>query len=388
MRSRAFLLFVVALFAAAASLAAAPRAGSTPVEWQAGALDLPLAWQVTTGGPASVVAVVDSGVQADHPALQGRVLPGYDFVHGDTNANDDNGHGTAVAGIIASVCPGCRILPVKVLDEHRTGDWPTIAAGIVWAADHGAQVINLSVGGAHALDVVAAAVAQAVSKGVIVVAAAGNDGSDESFYPASYPGVISVAAVDQTGARSSFSNFGGGITVAAPGCATAPWLESGYTSDFCGTSTAAPFVAGLAGLARAFDPTLVPQAFLQALTDSASPLLDSSTASHGVPDANRLLVDLGAPSSAPVANTPPAVPVAPKAGRRLLARVGEWRGASSYRVEWQRFAGKAGWRTVVSGPAFTPRPADRGSRLRVLVTAANVRGSTTAVSAPSPFVTP
>jgi len=385
MRLRARLLVLLALCAGAACLAAG-AAGSTPDGWQDQALDLPLAWQVTTGSSASVVAVVDSGVQADHPALAGRVLPGYDFVHGDTDTNDDNGHGTAVAGIVGSVCPSCRILPVKVLDEHRVGEWPTIAAGIVWAADNGAQVINLSVGGAHTVDELGAAIAYALSKGVIVVAAAGNNGSDQSFYPASYPGVISVAAIDENGARSSFSNFGAGVTVAAPGCATAPWLASGYTADFCGTSTASPYVAGLAGLAHSFDPSLDPQAFSQALAASTTPLADPSTSAYGIPDANRLLVALGAPSSAPVSSTPPTAPPAPETGKPLLARVGVWRGASSYRVQWQRFAGKAGWRTVVAGATYTPRRADLGSRLRVVVTAANVRGTTTSASAPSSVV--
>ena len=151
-------------FMLAAVLVIAPVARSTTaavgLSWQAASLDLPPAWQVTSGSSATVVAVVDSGVQADNPVLQGRVLAGYDFVHGDTNTADDNGHGTAVAGIIAAVCPGCSILPVKVLAANGTGDWATISAGIVWAADHGAQVINLSVGAPHALDVVGAAVAR------------------------------------------------------------------------------------------------------------------------------------------------------------------------------------------------------------------------------------
>jgi subtilisin family serine protease len=319
MRPQPRLLLLPVLVAAAFFAVAAQSAASTPVDWQDQVLDLPLAWQLTTGSPATVVAVVDSGVQSDHPALIGRVAPGYDFVHGDTNTNDDNGHGTAVAGIIASVCPRCRILPVKVLDEHRVGDWQTIASGIVWAADNGAQVINLSVGGAHPADVLGAAVAYALSKGVIVVAAAGNDGTQEDFFPASYPGVISVAAVDENGARSPFSNFGGGITVAAPGCATAAWLESGYTSDFCGTSTAAPFVAGLAGLARAVDPHLVPQAFLHVLTASTTLLPDPSTAAHGIPDARRMLLALGAPSSSSLAGAPPAPGAYPIPGTTELA---------------------------------------------------------------------
>jgi subtilisin family serine protease len=385
MRRRRAVVLVLSAVAAAVLIGAVARAGNAAgtVSWQAAALDLPLAWQVTTGSVSSVVAVVDSGVQADHPALHGNVLAGYDFVHGDTNTSDDNGHGTAAAGIVASVCPACRILPVKVLGAERTGSWPTVADGVRWAADHGAQVINLSVGAPRALDVLGAAVEYALTKGVVVVAAAGNDGENESFYPALYPGVVSVAGVDQSGARSSWSNFGSWVTVAAPGCATTAWSGGGYVSDFCGTSTAAPFVAGLAGLARAFDPKLTPAAFAAALATSTTPLPDPGTAASGLPDANRLLLGLGAPSAAPVDDSPPVVPRAPRSGRRLVARIGAWRGAASYRIEWQRSADGTRWEGVVTGASYTPRPRDGGFRLRVVVTAVNARGSTTAASPPS-----
>jgi len=241
------------------------------------------------------------------------------------------------------------------------------------------MLLNLSLGAGvgHCPAALQDVIDDAVGRNALVVAAAGNDGVDESFYPARYPGVVSVAGVDENGVRSSWSNFGSGVTVAAPGCATAPWLRGGYEQDFCGTSTAAPFVAGLAGLARAYEPTLTPSAFAAALTASTTPVADPSTAAFGVPDANRLLLALGAPSAAPTESAPPTVTAA---GRRLVARVGSWHGAASYRIEWQRSAGGT-WTDVTAGSAYTPGRADAGRRLRVLVTAANVRGSTTAASA-------
>lgn len=374
----------------AAVLVIAPVAHSAPavvgLSWQASSLNLPPAWQVTSGSSATVVAVVDSGVQAGNPLFQGHVLAGYDFVNGDANTADDNGHGTAVAGIIAAVCPGCSILPVKVLAANGTGDWTTISAGIVWAADHGAQVINLSIGAPRALDVVGAAVADAISKGVIVVAAAGNDGEDESFYPAMFPGVISVAGVDQTGERSTWSNFGSWVTVAAPGCATTASLQGAGTSDFCGTSAAAPFVAGLAGLARTLDPHLDGTAFAAALDSAGRSLPDATTATAGLPDANRLLVALGAPAAPPTEYAPPAVSAAPAVGRHSTTSTGKWSGASSYTITWQRSRPGAGWTNIASGTTYAPRPRDTGHRLRVVVTATNVRGTVTETSQATPPV--
>lgn len=353
--------------------------------WQATELNLPSAWQVTQGSSTVVVAIVDSGVQADHPALQGRVLPGYDFVNHDANAADDNGHGTALAGIVAATCPRCSILPVKVLDSQAIGDWGTIAAGVTWAADHGAQVINLSVGATRAPDSLAGAVAAAVSKGVIVVTAAGNDGRNEAFYPALYPGVVSVAGVDMNRSRYGWSNFGSWVTVAAPGCTTSSWLGGGTTSDFCGTSTAAPFVAGVAGLARSFLPTLTPVAFAAALRSTAAPLPDAGTAG-GVVDANRLLLALGAPNAAPALTGRPTVAAAPHIGHRLVALTGRWSKAAATTVQWQRSFAGGSWRRVAEGTSYTPNRSDLRCRLRILVTAVNARGVTTAASAATPPV--
>lgn len=346
--------------------------------WQLTSLNLPSAWQATTGRSASaaVVAVVDSGVSPDAAGLEGRLLPGYDLINMDADAVDDNGHGTMIAEIIASTCPACRILPVKVLGPDHTGTWPTAAQGIVWAADHGAQVINLSLGAAHAPDEVGPAVAYAVSKGIIVVAAAGNDGRNEAFYPATYPGVVSVAGVDENASRYAWSNYGPWVTVEAPGCAP----ENGGAAEFCGTSAAAPFIAGIAGLARTVAPDLTPGTFASELRAASPAPLDPSTAGAGLPDATRLLNALAILETPPVVVARPTASGALAIGRRLTAGAGRWQFAASYTVRWQRSRDGRTWRSVATGPSYVVSRRDAGFEFRALVTARNAHGTTTSAS--------
>ena len=269
--------------------------------WQLANVDLPTAWSITTGSSAITVAVVDSGVQPNHPDL-GTLVPGYDFVNNDTDTSDTLGHGTAVAGIIAGqgnngigiagVCWQCRIMPVKVMGATGTGTWTNIANGITWATDHGAQVINLSLGGTASSQTLASAVSYAENHGVVVVASAGNDGSStESVYPADYPGVISVAAVDDTGARYSWSNSGSWVQVDAPGCTNTTWPGNLYASGFCGTSAAAPFVSGLAALALSYKPSATATQVAQAIESTAHA---DAISAHGFIDAVGALEGLGA----------------------------------------------------------------------------------------------
>jgi subtilisin family serine protease len=223
----------------------------------------PKAWDVTRGSSDVVVAVIDSGVDALQADLRGAVLPGYDFVNNDTDPSDDHGHGTAVAGVIAAradnhlggagICSRCSVLPLKVLNASGSGNDTVIAAAIVWAADHGAHVLNLSLGGPGASPALGSAIAYATAKGVVVVAAAGNAGSTSPFYPAADPRALSVAATTVTDQRYSWSNYGQWVRLAAPGCNVAPLLRGGYGS-FCGTSSATPLVAGLAALALSANP--------------------------------------------------------------------------------------------------------------------------------------
>jgi subtilisin family serine protease len=219
-------------------------------------------WQ--RSGPRKViVAVIDTGVDATQPDLAGVLRPQIDLVDGGSSTGDDIGHGTAVAGVIAAlanngaggagVCGACSILPIKAMGANGNGDLATVAAGIVRATDMHARVIDLSLGGPQGLDALAQAVSYANSKGAVVVAAAGNSGLSTPFFPANYPGVISVAGSNQSDRLYSWSEHGSWIAVSAPGCNVAPLVDGGY-GQFCGTSSATPLVAGLAGIVIAAHP--------------------------------------------------------------------------------------------------------------------------------------
>ena len=236
------------------------------------------AWQKTHGTSSVVVAVLDTGVNAAAPDLAGVVRPGVDLVNGGGTGNDDNGHGTAVAGVIAAlgnngiggagVCWKCSILPIKVMGADGNGDLATVAAGIVRAVDMGAKVIDLSLGGPAGEPTLQQAVAYAASKGVFVAAAAGNSGLAVPFYPANYPGVISVGGTDPRDSMYGWSEHGPWVRVSAPGCNVAPLLHGGY-GEFCGTSSATPMVAGLAGYLLSVRPTATPMQLVTLLEKTA-----------------------------------------------------------------------------------------------------------------------
>jgi subtilisin family serine protease len=186
-------------------------------------------------------------------------------------------------------------MPLKVLDSSGSGDDTLIAAGIVWASDHGAKVINLSLGGPGASLELTDAIGYATGKGVIVVAAAGNSGTTTQFYPAADPRAVSVAATTLADQRYSWSNFGSWVRVAAPGCNLAPVLGGGY-GTFCGTSSAAPLVTGLIALELSAQPSATPQQMEQALISAVRPLPD--VVEYGRIDAGRTLGLLSPATSA------------------------------------------------------------------------------------------
>jgi subtilisin family serine protease len=250
-----------------------------PDQWSPVKTNAGKAWDLTTGSPQVVVAVIDTGVDQTQPDLRGKLLAGFDFVNGDTDANDDNGHGTAVAGIIAAdsdngigvagYCWQCRLLPVKVVGADGSGYDSTLANGMVWATDHGARVLNVSLGGPSDDLTVTAAAQYAQAHGALVVAAAGNDSSSTLQYPAALPNVVSVSASDQDDRLYSFSNSG--AMLAAPGENTTTAPKGGY-EFFIGTSSAAPVVSGVAGLAFSAAPSASPGQVEQALAASAVPI--------------------------------------------------------------------------------------------------------------------
>jgi subtilisin family serine protease len=244
-------------------------------------VNLPAAWQTTTGS-AVKIAVVDTGVTVKGD-LTGAVSGGYDFVNGDSKPDDDYGHGTTVASLIAArgnngagmagVCWQCTILPVKVLDNLGSGYDSTVAKGIVYAADNGAKVINLSLGGAGSTTVLSDAVAYANNKGVLVVAAAGNDGDTVRSYPAAYTDVVAVAATARNSdTRASFSNYNSStdhwVDVSAPGDVTGMDTEGNYNTGEQGTSFSSPIVAGIAGLVKTVHPDYTGWSLLHAVQAS------------------------------------------------------------------------------------------------------------------------
>lgn len=247
--------------------------------------------QAAAIGTGVVVAVLDSGCDVTHPALAGKVAPGaFDFILNqpgaadvgdglDSNNNgvaDENvGHGTLTAGIIARVAPGAKVLPIRVLDSDGLATTFNLAAGIYHAIDSGAQVINISLGTTGDPGVLQSAIAEANTAGRLIVAAAGND--DASSPPrmpagAPYPNVAAVGAVAVSGVRAPFSNFGAWLTLSAPGVSVVSLTPGGGYGEADGTSFAAPFVAGAAALALSACTQSSANEIVQSLRSSSAPI--------------------------------------------------------------------------------------------------------------------
>ena len=224
-----------------------------------------------TSAQPPLVAVLDTGIDAAHPDLAGKVTAARDFVDATGNTTDASWHGTAVAGVIAAADPGSLLLSAKVLDAQDAGTDAEIARGLVWAVAAGARVVNLSMAGPTEAPVLRTAIRNAVAQGVVVVAAAGNDGTSARSYPAADPNVIGVAATTGSDTLFSWSNHGSWVALAAPGQVTTT-LRGGGLTTFVGTSAAAPAVAAAAAECLAVAPTLSPAAVRRLLTSTAAPV--------------------------------------------------------------------------------------------------------------------
>jgi subtilisin family serine protease len=273
------------------------------------------AWNIETGSPDVVIAIVDTGIDYTHPDLAANIwnntdeipgngidddhngyiddVRGWDFYYNDSNVTDGYGHGTMCAGIagavgnngigIAGVAWNCKIMPVRVLNESAWGSWEVIAAGIRYAADNGADVISMSIGDYDESSILLDAVNYAYGKGVFLCAAAGNDGIDTEFYPAAFENVTGVGMTNPKDIVISNSNYGNWVDIAAHGTviySTNPtypvvWnviQNAPLNYAFAGaTSMATPQVAGAAALLLSKDPSLTPDEVKALLCNNTDP---------------------------------------------------------------------------------------------------------------------
>ena len=413
---RRLLLFLCAASALGAALltgaSPGPRDGATdgartmrePVgpavpsgaRWALDLIRLPAAWDVTTGAtPGPLIAVIDTGVTRTSD-LAGRVES--ESVVGGPADTDLVGHGTEVAGIVAAsgsdgtglvgVCWTCRVLSLQVsLDGGARAD--DIARAVDRAVARGASVINLSLGADLHTSAERDAIGRAVAAGVVVVASAGNDGSLLPKFPAAYAGVLAVGAAGADGKVVEFSNRGPWVSVLAPACGAALDVKGRVDPAFCGTSAAAPFVSGVAGLLKSVAPAAKAADIITAIQRSARPTDGSA---HGVVDAAAalaLISKIKPGSSGPTKGAlvrvvhPPSVSGAPVVKARLTASPGAWSGPlTAISLRWERCTrlGK-GCRTVGSGSTYRVKAADRGHGVRSVARATGEDGI--AVDAPS-----
>ena len=229
--------------------------------WEITAFDLPRAWQHTRGEGVKI-AVLDTGCDLEHPDLADNLLPGVNYVKFGEPPIDDCGHGSHVTGILVAidneigmvgVCPKAKVMPVKVLDSKGNGNMLCVSAGIKWAADNGADFIQMSLGTPIKVQQVRKAIQYAMAKGVITFCAAGNAGNTkEIFYPANYPETISIGAIDKNFKRAKFSNIGENLNFMAPGVEILSTVPKNWYAMISGTSQASPFACGVAALVLSY----------------------------------------------------------------------------------------------------------------------------------------
>lgn len=239
-------------------------------------------WSINKGNKQVIIAVVDTGVDINHPEFKGKLLKGMNFIDPSQPPMDDVGHGTHVTGIIGALTNNNegvagitwynKILPIKVLDSSGSGSTYDVAQGIIWAADHGASVINLSLGNYAKAEFLHDAVKYAYNKGVVLIAASGNDNTGKLGYPAAYPEVLAVSATDKNLKRAPFSNYGAYVDVVAPGVNIASTYPDNQYAALSGTSMASPHVSALAGLIRSVNPKLSNEQVMGIIKQTATDL--------------------------------------------------------------------------------------------------------------------
>jgi len=274
---------------------AAPNDPQFPSQWHLAKIQAPQAWDLSKGSQQVVIAVIDSGVDPSHPDLQPKLVPGWNVLSNNSNWADDYGHGTAVAGTaaaatnnaagVAGVAWDCRIMPVKAAGSDGYASSSSLYNGLVWAADHGAKVANLSFKVTDSL-FVSMGMQYFVSKGGVVTVSAGNDGAQATTPDNPY--CLTVVATDSADQKTSWSAYGSNVDLAAPGANIVTTNKGGGYGTWAGTSFSAPIVAGAAALLFAANPALTPQDAMQLLKQNADDL--GAAGPDGVYGAGRLNV--------------------------------------------------------------------------------------------------
>jgi thermitase len=295
-----------------------------PNEWSEVRTQANKAWDISQGSASTIVAVLDTGVDSTQPDLQGAFVPGWNTLANSSDTTDADGHGTMSAGVglarsnnttgVASYCWRCSLMPVKVLDANA-GSISSVSSGITWAADHGAKVITMSLGFTASSSTLQSAVTYAHNKGVVILAAAGNYGTSSPVYPAAYPEVLGVAGTDGNDALYSWSGFGSWVKIAAPGCNFTTGTSAWY-GTFCGTSSASPAAAGIAGLVRSYAAAASNTQIEQALESSA---VKVSNVQYGRLDAYAAIQALGATTTPPADTTAPTASISSPAGAATVS---------------------------------------------------------------------
>jgi thermitase len=249
-------------------------------QWNLPLVDTELGWEITKGSQDVIVGIIDTGVDLNHPDLKDQLVSGYNVVENGADPMDDVGHGTHVAGVIGAVVNNHlgvagmswynRIMPVKALDQTGAGSTYAVAQGLIWATDHGAKVINMSLGNYADANFLHDAIRYAYDHDVVLIAASGNDNSGRPGFPAAYPEVFAVAAADANRNKASFSNYGDYIDVAAPGVSIASTYPHNQYAALSGTSMASPHVTALAALIRSANKDLTNEEVMQIMRETAS----------------------------------------------------------------------------------------------------------------------
>lgn len=279
---------------------AAGAPAATGLGWNLTRIEAEAAWGVTRGSQAVLVAVLDTGVDVTHPAFTGRVAPGRDAYAEVNGQRDATGHGTEVASVIAGagvgVAPGVRLLPVRITGDRGLSSTKVLARGIVHAADAGARILNISMAGPTPSRAMQDAVAYARTRGALVVAAAGNDGSEDPSYPAATPGVLAVGSTAPDDTLDPGSSHGWHVGLVAPGVDVRTALPGGRWDGGDGTSLAAPHVTGVAALVMSAYPSWTAdqvRARLLATADDLGAPGEDQLFGHGRINARRALAGAG-----------------------------------------------------------------------------------------------